>query len=743
VTTGVVVTGREFVDNLTGSEKTLRDYVDVLLRRGWVVVTVFVIVVLISVAYTFTRTPLYTAVASVELEEKSSKAKDKDSLYSQPEYDQFKGYLATQLEILKSRSLAEALVSRMNLAEHQEFASKNWFSTLWSRATADEDGGKATTSSDARKSAIAGQVVRRVNVKPVKQSNLVQISMDATDPAFAGKLLQNLIDLYLERNLEKRRQDSLQAAAWLRDELASADKKLRESQVALLDFVVDHGIVDSKDGALAQVLTLVNKRMEGHVRSQEARAKVQAMDQQNTNEEAAMLLPREVNNEYLGKLKQDLAMMESEYTQMRGIYSLNYPKLLMLDKKIRFLRDRISTIEKNLVSSALDMAKQEEKLLKGSLDSAKQEASRVRSLEAQYSSLKKDVDTGTEFQRILLKEYKQTDIRARTISNDIRIVDPPSMPGGPSWPKKRLFLLVGCVLGLVAGIAGAFVVDQFDDTVQSPRELDTDFRVKRLGTVPHMGKLVSGAEIDTGNGTSAYEFLAYDHPKTPVSDSIRNIQASIFLSNPETPVQCMLVTSASPSEGKTLVAVSIASVLTADSTKRVVIVDCDLRKPRVHKVFGNGDSDVGLSSFLKSNSVHVSDLIHHHRIPGLFFITAGRIPRDPFQLLQSNRMKNFTEELRAAFDYVIYDSPPVLGLPDVPMICSQVDGVIMIARQGHVGRHELKEAVDVLSSVAGCRLLGVVMNMAHAPGWYAYSSRYGSNYHYGGYHHKYYSQKQT
>ena len=191
------------------------------------------------------------------------------------------------------------------------------------------------------------------------------------------------------------------------------DKKLREAQVALLDFVVDYGILDSKDGGLAQVLNLVNKTMEGHVKSQEARARMQAMDQQNVQEEAALMLPKEVNNEYLGKLKQELAMMESESTQMRGVYSSNYPKLLMLDKKIKFLREKITAIEKNVVSSALDMAKKEEQLLKGSFDQAKKEAERVRSLEAQYASLRKDVDTGTEFQKILLKEYKQMDIRAR------------------------------------------------------------------------------------------------------------------------------------------------------------------------------------------------------------------------------------------------------------------------------------------------------------------------------------------
>jgi polysaccharide biosynthesis transport protein len=749
----------DFADILAVSQKNLRDYVDVILRRGWVAAIVFVFVVLITVAYTLTRTPLYTSVASLEIEENSSKIKDKDSVYGQPQYDQFKGYLATQLEILKSKSLAETLVTRMNLLEHPEFNAKNWITTVlswfsmslpgppesnskkWvstvsSWFSADMDVGTSPAPKDAKKRRIADQLLRRITVKPVKQSNLIQISVDATNPRLASNILQNHIGLYLEQNLEKRRQESLQTAVWLKEELGSVDKRLRDSQVAFLDFIVDHGIVDSKDGALAQVLSLVNKTMEGHVKSQEAQAKVEAMDQQTVQEGAGLLLPKEVNNEYLGKLKQDLAMMESEYTQMRGLYATNYPKLIMLDKKIRFLRQRIATIEKNLVSSALDMARKEEMLIRGSLDSAKKEASRVRSLEAQYASLKKDVDTNTEFQSILLKEYKQMDIRARTISNDIRIVDSPSVPHKQSWPKTHLFLLIGCVVGLVVGTVSAFVAEQLDDTVQSPREIDVNFKAKRLGSVPHIEKLAGRGNPTV---TTPYEFLAYDHPKTAISDAIRNIQASIFLSNPASPVQCMIVTSASPSEGKTLVAASIATVLTSGPAKKVLIADADLRKGRLHKVFGNGNSRVGLSDFLTDRSIRFSNVIQSHRIRGLFYMPAGSIPRDPVLLLQSERMKRVIEKLRNVFDYIVIDCPPILGLPDVPMICNKADGVILVAKQGHVGRHELQEAMDVLSSVAGSKLLGIVMNMAHAPGWYGYTSRYGSRSDYG-YHHKYYSR---
>lgn len=730
-------------EHLANSEKTLQDYIDIILRRIWIVAAIFVVAMLITVVYVFTRTPLYTSVATIELEEKGSKTRDKDSVYGAAEYDQFKGYLSTQVEILKSRSLAEGLVDRMNLTNDPEFSSKGWslIGTLSSWMSDEKEVGDPALKETARKNAVAGSLMRRVNVKTVKTSNLLQISMDATSSQTAAKLLQNYIDLYLERNLEKRRMESQQAAVWLKEELERVEKKLRNAQVALLDFTIDKGIVDSKDGALGQVLGMLNKKMEGAIKAQEARVKVQALEEQDSSQEAGVLLPKDVaHNEYIGKLKQELAMMESEYTQMRGLYAPNYPKLVMLKKKIQFLTERIDSSEKSLVNTALSSAKKEEKLLEGAYDSAKRETGRVRSLEAEYSALKKDVDTNAEFQAILLKEYKQMDIRARTISNDIKTVDAPSLPVSPSWPKKKLFLLVGCLMGLVLGVAAAFVADRVDSTVQSPREIDVDLSAKRLGVVPDATKLI-GTSNQNSQGTR-YEFLAYEFPRSPMSDAIRNIQTSIFLANPDRPIRCMAVSSSTPSEGKTLIAVSIASVLTSDKTRKVLLVDGDLRRPRVHRVFGLTDPGKGLTSIFNGAEVAESSLVNaYDAIPGLSYLTSGPVPDDPVSILQSDRTKQLFRNLRDSFDYVIIDCPPILGFADTSLISLHADGLVMVARQGRVGRSELREAMDIISSANGCPLLGVVMNGAYAPGASKYWYRYQGHYYYSNRYSNYYSRK--
>ena len=331
------------------------------------------------------------------------------------------------------------------------------------------------------------------------------------------------------------------------------------------------------------------------------------------------------------------------------------------------------------------------------------------------------METNEEFHKIILKEYKENDIKARTINNNVRIIDPPSKPHKPRWPKKRLFLLIGSLIGLVGGITAAFVVERLDNTIQTPDEIERDFKVRRLAIVPDLNAL--GKMHGNAVNANRYEFLAHERPKSPMSDAIRNIQTSIFLSNASHPVHCMVVSSPNPSQGKTLISISMATVL-CSSEKKVVVVDADMRKPRVHTVFGLRQPGPGLSTLLASNGGKVTNAVHTHSLKGLFYITAGPAVSDHLPLLQSDQMKRLVHQLRQTFDYVIFDSPPILGFSDARILCTYADGLIMIVKQGHVGRDDLREAISATSSINGCGMLGVVLNKAHGPGAYGYGYRY-------------------
>jgi succinoglycan biosynthesis transport protein ExoP len=477
--------------------------------------------------------------------------------------------------------------------------------------------------------------------------------------------------------------------------------------------------------------------MEGHLKSLERRAAIQAL-KGKPGAEVAAGLPGAMKDELTAKLREELAALEAEYSQTQGVYAPNSPKMRMMQKREAFLRSRIAELENKMVNTALDTAKSREELLKQSYDRAKAEADRVKSLEAQYSLLKTAADTASEFHKILLREYKETEIRARTTSNNVRIVDSPSRPTAPSKPKKRLIILLGALAGLAGGILAAFVIDALDQTVRDPREIEELFEAKHLGIIPDIRRLKPTRS--TGANKERYELLACKYPQSPVSDAMKNIQASIFLSSLDDHVSSLAVSSATPGEGKTFLSVSLATVLASVSGKRVVLVDGDMRRPRLHSAFSLSDGDVGLSDFLGSPSLRLSKVMRRTGIGGLYVMTAGSPPSDPVTLLQAEDLKALVGQLTANFDYVIVDTPPVLGFADTPLICRSVDGLVLVVKHGSVRRGEVSVAIDIVQSVGCARMVGMVLNQVSIGGIGSYGYGYGA-YYYRNY--KYYRERQA
>ncbi|MBI5570258.1 MAG: polysaccharide biosynthesis tyrosine autokinase [Desulfomonile tiedjei] len=707
------------------------DYLEVLFRRFWMILVVFLLILAMSALYTWLITPVYRSTATIEIERVNWKPKQ---TMGTPEHMNFLGYFSTQLQILKSRGLAQDFVEHENLMETPDVVLKEsnlamtlqkWAAVLLGRIpgfppTALKDDGE-----EDLKTRLSNGLVRSVEATRVKDTDLAEVTMDANNAELAQKLLHGYLDLYLERNLEKRRNEHLKASEWLKTELEKVRTKLMASESALLEFITENGMV-SKDGGYGEVMQLVNRSLERVRQSQETRIKMEAFQSQPGSEPVGVM-PRVAGSEFVQGLKQQLSTLESEYSDLGQLYAPNSPKMTMVRRKVEYLRDKISEAETSAVSSALDQVKNEEKRFKGALDEAKKEAARINSLEARLALLKKDVDADRKFYNILLREYKEMDIRAGTLFNNISIVDPPRKPIEPIKPKAAFNLLLGSLIGLFAGVFAAFIAESMDHTIRSPRDIDTAVGTKRLGIVPDL----AGVPLRGRNGSGQeFELLAHDDPRSPMSDAIKNIQTSLFLAHPTDQIRSMIVSSATPSEGKTLISVSIATILSAGNNKKTLLVDADLRKPRIHRVFGRNGTGPGLSTILTRESVKLKEVLNASRIPRFYYITSGPVPEDPVSLLKSERMSLLMSHLQKIFDFIVFDSPPVLGFSDAQILCRHTDGMIMVAKQGHVAREELREAMNSVASIHGGRILGIVLNKAHP-------RRGGYGYGYGGY---YYSR---
>jgi polysaccharide biosynthesis transport protein len=710
---------------------SVSDYLEILLRRFWIILVVFLLVLAISAVYTWSVTPVYRSAATIEIERVNWKPKQ---TMGTPEHMNFLAYFLTQLQILKSRGLAQDFVEHENLMENADLVLKEsnlivtaqkWSGALLSRIPALPSAALLGDGEEDLKTKLSNAVVRSVEATRIKDTDLAEVTMNATNPELAQKWLQSYLDLYLERNLEKRRNEHIKASDWLKTELEKVRTKLMASESALLEFITEHGMV-SKDGGYGEVMQLVNRSLERVRQSQETRIRMEALQGQQGHEPDGVM-PRVAGSEFTQGLKQQLATLESEYSDLGQLYAPNSPKMTMVRRKIEYLRGKISEAETSAVSTALDQVKHEERRLKGALDEAKKEATRINALEAKLALLKKDVDADRKFYNILLREYKEMDIRAGTLFNNVSIVDPPRKPIDPITPRTGFNLLLGSLIGLFSGVLAAFISESMDHTIRSPRDIDTAVGAKRLGIVPDM----AGVPLGSRNGSgSDIELVAHDDPRSAMSDAIKNIQTSLFLAHPTDQIRSMIVSSATPSEGKTLISVSIATILSAGNNKKTLLVDADLRKPRIHKVFGRNHTGPGLSTILTTESVKLKEVLNASRIPRFYYMTSGPVPDDPVSLLKSERMGQLMSHLQKIFDYIVFDSPPVLGFSDAQILCRHTDGMIMVAKQGHVAREELREAMNSVASIHGGQVLGIVLNKAHP-------RRGGYGYGYGGY---YYSR---
>jgi capsular exopolysaccharide synthesis family protein len=320
----------------------------------------------------------------------------------------------------------------------------------------------------------------------------------------------------------------------------------------------------------------------------------------------------------------------------------------------------------------------------------------------QYNILKREADTNKELYKGLLQRMKEAGISAGIMASNIQVVDQAELPTSPYKPNKRLNLLLAAVVGLFLGIGLAFFFEYLDNTVKTPEDVEQQIRLPSFGMVPEIS-YERRRRLESGKSYPV-ELITFGHPKSMLSEAYRNIRTSILLSFSERPPKRIAISSPNPAEGKTTTVINTAIALSQTGAK-VIIIDSDMRKPRVHKVFDE-ENGAGLSNFLSGNA-SLESVIKGSDVPNLYYIPSGPIPPNPSELIGSKLFKSLIESLGERFDHIVLDSPPVLGFADT--ISTSVDGVILVVLGGKTPRETLQRAKEVLHQV-NAKILGVVIN---------------------------------
>jgi polysaccharide biosynthesis transport protein len=715
------VTPRFVSFDLSPREPHLYDYLLILRKHLWLIVSFMLTVVTIVAIANFRMKPVYVATARIEIDRENANLLPFQGADSYDYTVDFDNYVETQSKILTSETLALQTIRNSGLSDRPEFSGPGGPS---------EAVASGSLTNQIRPQEL-GLFLGSLSVKRVPNSRLMDVSFESTDPRLAARIANAHIATYVEQNYRSKYESTTQASNWLADQLSELKVKVQKSEDARIAYERQNQIwaLDDKQNITTQRLSDINRQL---TEAQSERMKKESLYQfaKSGNLDA---VPQVQANTTLTELLKKRSDTSAEYANALTQYGPNFPKVLRLQAQLKEIDENIQG-EKREILDALDSdyreARQRETLLTDALDQAKAEANQMAEKLVEYNILKREAEGNKALYEGLTTKMKETAISAGLRSSNIRIVDPAMVPTLPARPAKAKNVTLAFLVGLVGGIGLALLREYLDNTVKSPDDIETLARLPSLAVVPRFSGSSGGHRRGflpgfSGNGhEKRMELVAQHLPKSQISEAFRALRTSILLSQADHPPQVILVTSALPREGKTTAAANLAVTLAqlGDST---VLVDADLRKPGIGRLLNLGPGKyAGLSSYLAGASSLDLVSVPHPSIPNLVAIPTGPLPPNPADLLSSHRLAEGIAELRTKFKFIVMDSPPVMAATDAVIVSVHADGVLLVVRSGETPKAAFARTRDLLNNVK-CRVLGVVLNAVDpgAPDYY-YSYRY-------------------
>jgi polysaccharide biosynthesis transport protein len=707
---------------LSPREPHLYDYLLILRKHQWLILSFMLAVVTIVAIATFRMQPVYVATARVEIDRENANILPFQGTDSYDVMMDMENYIETQSKILTSETLALQTIRNNALSARPEFASPNGPSEAIASGSL----------ANQKRPPELGEFLGSLSVRRVPNSRLMDVSFESTDPQLAARIVNAHITSYIEQNFRSKYEATAQASTWLTGQLDDLRVKVQKAEDALITYERQNQIwtLDDKQNITTQRLADVNRELTD---AQSERMKKESLFQfaKSGNLDA---VPQVQSNVTLMELLRKRADFLSQYNDALSQYGPNFPKVLRLQAQLKEIDDSVEKEKQKIVDileSDFREARDRETMLTGLLDQQKVAANQMAEKLVEYNILKREAEALKTLYDGLMTKLKETAISASLRSSNIRVVDPAMIPSTPSRPAKTRNVALAFLVGLVGGIGLALMREYLDNTVKTPDDVETLARLPSLAVVPQFaGSNGSGKRHGLLQGFSSnghdkrIELVAQHLPKSQMSEAFRALRTSILLSQADHPPQVILVTSALPREGKTTAAANLAVTL-AQLGDKTVLVDADLRKPGVGRLLNlAGGKYAGLSSYLAGVSSLDLVSVPHPAIPNLVAIPTGPLPPNPADLLSSHKLVDAIAELRTKFKFIVIDSPPIMAATDAVILSVQADGVLLVVRSGETPKEAFTRTRDLLNSVK-CRILGVVLNAvdASAPDYY-YSYRY-------------------
>lgn len=696
----------------------LRQYLRIALRRRYAILAAVVGCVLLGLIVTLLMTPKYTATSTIEISRESDKVTNFQGVEREASVADQEFY-QTQYGLLRSRSLSERVAAQLRLVDDPKFFEM--FGVSPDEPAFQLVNGRYPASGRAVRQRVAGEILlKNLNVAPTRLSRLVDIHFTSPDAALSAKVANAWAENFIQTNLERKIQATSYGRNLLQRQLSEYKDRLDQSQRQLVSYASEQGIINlpaqggaegrtsSERSIVADDLAALNSSLAQATADRiQAEARYQQVGRAGASTEA-------LRNIAINNLRQRRAELAAEYQQLMTRFEPGYPAAQALQSQINQL-DRSIVREEGRVTNSLQAdyreAVERERALQAKVNQLKSSFLDLRRRSIQYNIYQQEVDTNRALYDGLLQRFKEIGVAGGVGVNNVAVVDPADVPQRPSSPRLLINLAVSILAGLVLGAAIALALEQIDEAIADPAEVERRLGLPLLGSVPKV------------EGVTPKEALL--DRKSELVDAYLAVQTNLAFTTQHGVPRSFAVTSTRPAEGKSTTALALATTL-ARAQRRVILVDGDMRSPSVHHL-GGVDHDRGLSNFL-SGQDDISSLTFEMQDLGLTAMSAGPIPPNAAELLTGDRLSLLIDRLLETYDHVVVDSPPVMGLADAPLIASRVEGVIYAVESHGIRATLVKTALGRLVSANARIVGGVLTKFETRKANYGYGYEYGYGY---------------
>jgi capsular exopolysaccharide synthesis family protein len=678
-----------------------------------------IIASVVAFVYTFRQPKIYEATCQVIIEPQAPQvlpgSKDVVELGTGSFWAN-KEFYETQYRIIQSSQVGQRAAEKLGLQYDPDYASI------------------AGPNRDV--TAIGRALGSQLSVKPLKDSRLATITVSDRKPQRAALLANTVADTYIEYNLDYKLEGARTAMAWLAEQESDLKRELEAAELNLYKFKKDRNLLavslDDKQSMLSANLASVNGKLtELRIKILELEAKRKMIERARNNIGEEETLPEIREKDTIRTLRESFIQFSKESADLSSKYGPEHPRIKALSSQMAAIRKIyeqeidgvLATFEKSYAVMV-----DNERALRSLMESEKKEAIELSKIEVEFKPLQRAADQNSKMYSLIAARQKEIDITGPMKANNVRVLERAIVPGAPVRPKPIQNLLLGLAIGLATGIALAFAIEALDNTLKTQADVEQHLGVPVLGLVPIIGATTAGVDAARSDNVRERDLGVFLDPKSVAAECCRSIRTNILFMSPDRPTRTLVVTSPSPQEGKTTTAINLG-VTMAEAGGRVLIIDTDMRRPRLHRSFGV-PNQTGVSTVIVAKTT-LEESIKRTDVPNLDVLPCGPVPPNPSELLHTDRFGAVLAECGKLYDRIILDSPPTSAVTDPAVLGNLADGVVLVIKAGETTRESATYARRQLTS-AKARLLGVIVNaIDFSNPAYGYDYYYRNYYRYG------------